>query len=197
MGCNMWKCRRHICGIRGFEAKWRWLWTLSLQFAFMSPNQPPFSRSKNLAFRDLLTLTDFRKSSRQGKGDIVRIVLMWYYARSILDFWGKRICYCISITIRSKYSLNIIIHHYPYRYNICWRNDSDSVVSISGTGSNQRGIELAGLLGSFIPKYWPVTLQKSEIGKNRNTFLLKKGNTCNSFIFVTLQQKSEIGETNY
>ena len=36
MGCNMWKCRRHICGIRGFEPKWRWLWTLSLQFAFMS-----------------------------------------------------------------------------------------------------------------------------------------------------------------
>ena len=86
MRCNMWECRRHICGIRGFEAKWRWLWTLSLQFAFMSPNQPPFSRSKNLAFRNLLTLTDFRKSSRQGKGDIVRIVIMWYYARSILDF---------------------------------------------------------------------------------------------------------------
>ena len=93
MRCNMWKCRRHICGIRGFEAKWRWLWTLSLQFAFMSPNQPPFSRSKNLAFRNLLTLTDFRKSSRQGKGDIVRIVIMWYYARSILDFWSNRICY--------------------------------------------------------------------------------------------------------
>ena len=116
VSCNMWECRRHICGIRGFEAKWRWLWTLSLQFAFMSPNQPPFSRSKNLPFRNLLTLTDFRKSSRQGKGDIVGIVLMWYYARSILDFWGKRICYCINISIRSKYSLNIIIHHYPYRY---------------------------------------------------------------------------------
>ena len=100
---------------------------------------------------------------------------MWYYARSILDFWGKRICYCISISIRSKYSLNIIIHHYPYRYNICWRNDSDSVVSISGTGSNQRGIELAGLLGSFIPKYWPVTLQKSEIGKNRKYIFIKEG----------------------
>ena len=78
-------------------------------------------------------------------------------------------------SIRSKYSLNIIIHHYPYRYNICWRNDSDSVVSISGTGSNQRGIELAGLLGSFIPKYWPVTLQKSEIGKNRKYIFLKEG----------------------
>ena len=88
--CNMWECRRHICGIRGFEAKWRWLWTLSLQFAFMSPNQPPFSRSKNLPFRNLLTLTHFRKSSRQGSGNIVRIVLMWYYARSILDFWDKR-----------------------------------------------------------------------------------------------------------
>ena len=78
-------------------------------------------------------------------------------------------------SIRSKYSLNIIIHHYPYRYNICWRNDSDSVVSISGTGSNQRGIELAGLLGSFIPKYWPVTLQKSEIGKNRKYIFIKEG----------------------
>ena len=83
--------------------------------------------------------------------------------------------YIISISIRSKYSLNIIIHHYPYRYNVCRRNDCDSVVSISGTGSNQRGIELAGLLGSFIPKYWPVTLQKSEIGKNRKYIFLKEG----------------------
>ena len=83
--------------------------------------------------------------------------------------------YIISISIRSKYSLNIIIHHYPYRYNICRRNDSDSVVSISGTGSNQRGIELEGLLGSFIPKYWPVTLQNSEIGKNRKYIFIKEG----------------------
>lgn len=193
----MWECRRHICGIRGFEAKWRWLWTLSLQFAFMSPNQPPFYRSKNLAFRNLLTLTDFRKSSRQGKGDVVGIVLVRYYAPSILDFEAcmaifmpvlplglnilslkivfniGRIGWChdsdsvfVRSSIKSKYSFNIIIHHYPCRY-ICWCHNSDSVVSISGTGSNQRGIELAGLLGSFIPKYWPVTLQKSEIGKNR------------------------------
>ena len=49
------------------------------------------------------------------------------------------------------------------------------MVSISGTGSNQRGIELAGLLGSFIPKYWPVTLQKSEIGKNRKYIFIKEG----------------------
>ena len=83
--------------------------------------------------------------------------------------------YIISISIRSKYSLNIIIHHYPYRYNICRRNDCDSVVSISGTGSNQRGIELEGLLGSFIPKYWPVTLQNSEIGKNRKYIFIKEG----------------------
>ena len=103
MGCNMWKCRRHICGIRGFEAKWRWLWTLSLQFAFMSPNQPPFSRSKNLPFRNLLTLTDFRKSSRQGKGDVVGIVLISYYAPSILDFWSMYGHINACSAFRSKY----------------------------------------------------------------------------------------------
>ena len=106
VSCNMWECRRHICGIRGFEAKWRWLWTLSLQFAFMSPNQPPFSRSKNLAFRNLLTLTDFRKSSRQGKGDVVGIVLVRYYAPSILDFWSVYGYIHACSAFRSKYTIS-------------------------------------------------------------------------------------------
>ena len=39
--------------------------------------------------------------------------------------------------------------------------------AISGTGSNQRGIE-PSLLGSFIPKYWSVTLQNIYIMGREN-----------------------------
>ena len=41
-----------------------------------------------------------------------------------------------------------------------WQRNSISL-AISGTGSNQRGIE-PSLLGSFIPKYWSVTLQNIQ-----------------------------------
>ena len=61
--------------------------------------------------------------------------------------------------LQSSFSLRIL--------RACLQQCDSISPAISGTGSNQRGIE-PSLLGSFIPKYWSVTLQNIYIMGREN-----------------------------